>query len=92
MAEIKLKKRIKYAGDVFKALVEKGWFPGDTIELLQTIQDADVMDSIVRCHECKHWWKANELCVHPKCCEGCVAVVEAPADHYCGYGERREGE
>ena len=49
----------------------------------------DAVESIVSCHECKHWWKANELCVHPKCCEGCVAVVEAPADHYCGYGERK---
>lgn len=47
---------------------------------------------VVYCRECKHWWKANELCAHPKCREGMVCVTEAPADHYCGYGERKADE
>lgn len=44
---------------------------------------------VVRCKDCKHWWKNNELCVHPKCCKAFVAVVEAPETHFCSYGERR---
>lgn len=86
MAEIKLKKRIKYAGDVFKALVEKGWFPGDAIELLQTIQDADVMDSIVRCQDCKHLYNRIGFyrCTHHR------GLREISDDSYCGYGEKRE--
>ncbi len=45
---------------------------------------------VVRCKDCKYWWKVNELCTHEKCCDGCFAVVDAAADHYCGYGERKE--
>ena len=43
---------------------------------------------VVRCNDCKYWWKENELCLHPKCCYGKVAVVFATSTHYCSYGER----
>ena len=59
------------------------------IELFEAISSVDAVE-VVRCRDCKHWWKDAELCVHPKCCEGCVAVVDAPPTHYCGYGERKE--
>lgn len=55
--------------------------------------DLPVCDSymeVVRCKDCKYWWKANELCRHEKCCDVYIAVVDAAADHYCGYGERKE--
>lgn len=50
---------------------------------------ADARAEIVRCKDCKHWWKENELCAHPKCCESWMCVVEAQKDHFCAYGERR---
>ena len=50
--------------------------------------DNDVVP-VVRCKDCKHWWKENEMCNHPQCCDGAYVVVEAPKDHYCGYGERK---
>lgn len=43
----------------------------------------------VICKDCKYWWRENELCVHPKCCDGNVAVVEAQTTHFCSYGERK---
>lgn len=46
-------------------------------------------EEIVRCKDCKHWWKKNEVCTHPKCCDSFLAVVEAPPEHFCGYGERK---
>ena len=45
---------------------------------------------VIRCEECKHWWKKNELCAHPKCRTGMVCVTEAPPNHYCSYGERKD--
>ena len=45
---------------------------------------------VVRCKDCKHWWKINRLCIHPKCCEGLVAITEAQPNHFCSYGERKD--
>lgn len=44
---------------------------------------------VVRCKDCKHWWKKNELCTHEKTMDGSVCCLEAKPDFYCGYGERR---
>ena len=48
-----------------------------------------VVVKVVRCAGCKYWWRSAELCTHEKCCHGGTACVNAPADHYCGYGERK---
>lgn len=58
------------------------------------VMDAPTVDAVpvVRCKDCKHWWKTNELCNHPKCCDGMVSIVEAPKTHFCSYGERKETE
>lgn len=48
-------------------------------------------EKVVRCADCKHWWKSVELCKHENCCDGCVAVVKAPPEHFCSYGERKDG-
>ena len=46
---------------------------------------------LVRCRDCKHWWKENALCTHPKtCCDDSVCCLECDADFYCGYAERKE--
>ena len=54
MAEIELVKRVKYAGDVFDALVNQAEWDIDTAAaFLERIPDADVVP-VVRCRECKH--------------------------------------
>lgn len=42
MGEIKLEKRVKYAGDVHKVLLEAGFTPKGAAELLNHVPDADV--------------------------------------------------
>jgi hypothetical protein len=44
---------------------------------------------VVRCKDCKYWWKESETCTHPLCCESWMCVMQAPIHHYCSYGEKR---
>ena len=45
MAEIKLNKRYKYAGDIVKALLNRlQWTLDDTTEFINSIEDADVAE------------------------------------------------
>lgn len=60
-------------------------------ELLRRIQNAHAVD-VVQCKKCKYWWEVRELCVHPKSLMGMIAVLDAPPDHFCGYGELRKGK
>lgn len=47
MTEIKLTKRVKYAGDVFKELTEKAGFPIDlAADFLNNIPDADGVPAV----------------------------------------------
>lgn len=95
----------KMEGDIFKVVQNYG-INANKEELLNALQydrnqyhngyadgyadGFDESNSIVRCRVCKHWWKEQALCVHDKCCHGNVAVVDAPPNHFCGYGERKE--
>ena len=45
---------------------------------------------VVRCKDCKHWWKINKLCTHQKHIHGTVCVHECKATDYCADGERRD--
>jgi len=47
------------------------------------------MVEVVRCKDCRHWWKENELCTHEKTMDGNVCCLKAKPDFYCGYGESR---
>lgn len=62
------------------------------VVLLEDIENAPTVEAVevVRCKNCKHWWKENKLCCNDKCCNGNVAVVDAPPNHFCSYGERRK--
>ena len=52
MAEqIKLSKRFKFAGDIFKELLKAGWDIETATQFLDNIPDADV-DKVVRCKDC----------------------------------------
>ena len=53
------------------------------------IDSAPTID-IVRCEECKHWWKNAETCKHKCLTVGVVCVTTFHADDFCSYGERRE--
>ena len=64
---------------------------GAIIECLKQEPTVDAVE-VVRCKDCKYWWKEVELCTHPKCCDGMVAVVEAPKTHFCSYGERKNND
>lgn len=44
---------------------------------------------VVRCAQCKWWWKVNGLCTHPKHCHDNVCVHECGKDYFCADGERR---
>lgn len=48
--EIKLKKRIKYAGDIHTELVKCGFTPAGAAELLEHVPDAKDVASVVHAH------------------------------------------
>lgn len=57
--------------------------------------------TVVRCKDCKHWTPFYSIpCVLERgdgCCECLVDIHDAArhmtkADHFCSYGERKEGE
>ena len=50
------------------------------------------MENLVRCGECKYWWKENELCKHPLHCDGMTCVHECGRMSFCADGERKDGE
>ena len=63
----------------------------DALALLKAQPAMDAVP-VVRCKDCKHWWKVNELCTHQKHVHGKVCVHECKATDYCSDGERRDGE
>lgn len=65
---------------------------GEMIELfVRTVDAQPTVDAVpvVRCKECKWWWKVNGLCTHPKHCHDNVCVHECDKDYFCADGERR---
>ncbi len=82
-----------------KPLMENGWHlvkTGESNRFLAQMSLADVPTveavEVVRCKDCD-WYRKHEggICVNPKCGKswyGCPV----PAEHFCSYGERREGE
>lgn len=88
MAEIKLNKRYKYAGDIFPKLIDIGFDIETATDFLNNIKDADV-EEVVRCKDCKY---------------GEIDDVDFPdqylchisgsnwneGNHFCSYGERSD--
>jgi hypothetical protein len=97
--------RMQIENDVVKAVQDVG-INVDRDELLKVLEDdreqwekgyQDAIEDrnlvpVVRCKDCKHWWRENETCKHPKCCEAWMCVMQAPKDHFCSYGERKDNE
>ena len=91
--KIKLEKRYKYAGDIYKLLVEKAEYPIEVAaDLLNGIKDADVVE-VVRCKDCKNVKMLIDIIGEPHlfCCSGrSINRMRVEFDDYCSYGERRE--
>ena len=84
--------------DVY-ALFDKSGMANLHVADIDVIQDADVVP-VVRCRECKHHRDKNEqeqqylvedilICTSPDATEDCWNAVWP--DHFCSYGERKEG-
>ena len=76
MAKIKLNKRYKYAGDIFRKLIDVGFDIETATAFLNEVADADVVP-VVRCKNCKHWNNGD-----------CYRIELTRPDDYCSYGER----
>lgn len=70
----------------------EGWY-GDTWEFINTIKDAPTIDAVpvVRCRDCKYIGPLSptddyNTCKHKR------AMVYAPVDGFCCWGERRTDE
>lgn len=93
MSEIKLHKRVKYAGDVHAELLKLGWDCETAALFCDNIPDADAVE-VVRCKDCKHY-KPQHISEHwnhvKKYCMRCVTVKVSP-DDFCSFGERRDDD
>ena len=62
--------------------------------ILDEITGADEVDAVpvVRCKDCD-WYIEHEggICLNPKCEKNWYGC-HVPPEHFCSYGERREGE
>ena len=71
-------------------------FPADDAkEIVDQMPTVDAVE-VVRCKDCKHsrptaWYSANLRCTHLSHMSSQVPY-EVPKEHFCSYGERREGE
>ena len=86
MGEIKLKKRYKYAGDIFSKLIDIKFDVETATAFLNDIKDADVVE-VVRCKDCR-LAKEDILLDGFYHCEN--NGLSHRADHFCSYGERKE--
>ena len=76
MAEIKLNKKYKYAGDIFQKLIDIGFDIETATVFLNEVADADVVP-VVRCKNCKHWNNGD-----------CYRIELTRPDDYCSYGKK----
>lgn len=86
MAEIKLNKRYKYSGDIFRKLIDIGFDIETATAFLNEVADADVVP-VVRCKDCEHYKKINYDDISQNTCE-ITTKRQQPYD-YCSYGERK---
>ncbi len=85
MSEIKLHKRVKYAGDVHAELLKLGWDCETAALFCDNIPDADAVE-VVRCKDCVNY---NTSC----CADGfgwCEELNRGMMDDkYCSFGKLR---
>ena len=90
IAEIKLKKRYKYVGDIFQKLIGIGFNVETATDFLNEVADADVVP-VVKCSQCRKRY-TTECALWFSQLEDkqyfCGAIHND--DFYCSYGERKD--
>ena len=92
MAEIKLNKRYKYAGDIFPKLIDIGFDIETATDFLNNIKDADVVE-VVRCQDCK-WCYEKRTKRNNQLMRFCMRMdgneYQVNANDFCSYGTPKE--
>ena len=92
MAEIKLNKRYKYAGDIFQKLIGIGFDLETATTFLNEVEDADVVE-VVRCKDYNRCYekrtKRNEQLMR-FCMRMDGNEYQVNANDFCCYGTPKE--
>ena len=95
-----LMKRFYNYYDCVNEFTSKNGYRGDTLMdyevadmIYDCIEDAPTVDAVevVRCKDCKHFDEHTSKC-HVFSDNEYIVQLEVDSDHFCSYGERREGE
>lgn len=92
MAEIKLNKRYKYAGDIFPKLIDIGFDIETATDFLNNIKDANVVE-VVRCKDCKRCYEKHTK-LNNQLMRFCMRMdgneYQVNANDFCSYGTPKE--
>ena len=92
MAEIKLNKRYKYAGDIFPKLIDIGFDIETATDFLNNIKDAEVVE-VVRCKDCKRCYEKRTK-LNNQLMRFCMRMdgneYQVNANDFCSYGTPKE--
>ena len=92
MAEIKLKKRYKYSGDIFQKLIGIGFDVETATAFLNEVEDADVVE-VVRCKDCKRCYEKRTK-LNNQLMRFCMRMdgneYQVNANDFCSYGTPKE--
>ena len=92
MAEIKLNKRYKYAGDIFPKLIDIGFDIETATDFINNIKDADVVE-VVRCKDCKRCYEKRTK-LNNQLMRFCMRMdgneYQVNANDFCSYGTPKE--
>lgn len=44
---------------------------------------------LIRCKNCRYWWKDSRLCLHEEHCDGNIACMECGENDFCSRAERK---
>ena len=92
MAEIKLNKRYKYAGDIFQKLIDIGFDIETATDFLNNIKDAEVVE-VVRCKDCKRCYEKRTK-LNNQLMRFCMRIdgneYQVNANDFCSYGTPKE--
>ena len=94
MAEIKLKKRYKYVGDIFQKLIGIGFSVETATAFLNEVEDADVVE-VVRCKDCEYYAPINSIGTQGTCNCGEMEMNYGGEFYplhtdFCSYGTPKE--
>ena len=92
MAEIKLNKRYKYAGDIFQKLIGIGFDVETATAFLNEVEDANVVE-VVRCKDCKRCYEKRTK-LNNQLMRFCMRMdgneYQVNANDFCSYGTPKE--